>query len=131
MWGQALFDLIATRRSIEFFLQKSFVGDIAAGFAEYGYLTAHQPGAANVPLHFVSGQLFTPGVRTAVYQKVTTPSLVIYDEDFYAGFDLLPDFIEQQSNWQAARITPTRGLPHWERLPEVVETLDNFWENQS
>ena len=31
LWGRALFDLIATRRSIEFFLKQSFVGRGAAG----------------------------------------------------------------------------------------------------
>ncbi|MCB9419895.1 MAG: alpha/beta hydrolase [Ardenticatenaceae bacterium] len=131
LWGQALFDLIATRRSIKFFLEKSFVGDIANGFVDYGYLASHQPGAANVPLYFVSGRLFTPGVKTAVYEKVTVPSLIIYDEDFYSRFDTLPDLVEQKDNWQAARIVPTRGLPHWEQLPKVVETLNNFWQNQS
>ncbi|MEZ4643931.1 MAG: alpha/beta hydrolase [Chloroflexota bacterium] len=131
LWGRALFDLIATRRSIEFFLQKSFVGDIPAGFVEYGYLTSHQPGAEIVPLHFVSGRLFTRNVRTIVYENVQVPGLVIYDEDFYSRFDTLPDLIEHKANWQAVRLTPTRGLPHWERLPETAEILQNFWQSQS
>ncbi|MBE2197250.1 MAG: alpha/beta hydrolase [Anaerolinea sp.] len=131
LWGSALFDLIATERSIRFFLQKSFVGDIPAGFVEYDYLTAHQPGAENVPLHFVSGRLFTPNVRTIVYENVQVPALVIYDEDFYSNFDTLPDLIERKANWQAVRLTPTRGLPHWERLPETAEILHNFWQSQS
>lgn len=131
LWGRALFDLIATQRSIHFFLQKSFVGDIPAGFVEYDYLTAHQPGAENVPLHFVSGRLFTPNVRTIVYENVQVPALVIYDEDFYSNFDTLPDLIERKANWQAVRLTPTRGLPHWERLPETAEILHNFWQSQS
>lgn len=128
LWGQALYDLIATRRSIKFFLEKSFYGSIADGFVDYGYLTSHQPGAANVPLYFVSGRLFTPGVKTAVYEKVTVPGLIIYDEDFFVRFDTLPDLVANKANWQAARIEPTRGLPHWECLSEVVATLNHFWQ---
>jgi len=131
IWGQALFDLIASRRSIQFFLEKSFVGDPPDEFVDYSYLTSHQPGAANVPLHFVSGRLFTPDVKTAVYEKVTIPGLIIYDEDYYSQFDTLPSLVGQKENWQAARITPTRGLPHWERLPEVIETLNIFWQNHA
>lgn len=127
-WGRPLFDLIATQRSIEFFLQKSFVGNIPPGFVEYAYLTTHQPGAENVPLHFISGRLFTSNVRTIVYENVQIPSLVIYDEDAYTNFDTLPGLVEHKANWQAVRLTPTRGLPHWERLPETAEILNNFWK---
>ncbi len=129
LWGRALFDLIATRRSIEYFLSKSFVGDITPGFIEYAYLTSHQPGAHHVPLHFVSGRLFTQNARQIVYENVTVPALVIYDEDFYSRFDTLPDLVEQQENWQAVRLTPSRGLPHFERMSETAEILDAFWQH--
>jgi pimeloyl-ACP methyl ester carboxylesterase len=52
LWGRAFFDLIATRRSIEFFLGQSFVGPVAPGLVDYAYATSHQPGAERVPLYF-------------------------------------------------------------------------------
>jgi len=131
LWGRALFDLIATRRSIQFFLSKSFVGEIPPGFVEYAYLSSHQPGAEHVPLHFVSGRLFTRNAFQIVYKNVTVPALIIYDEDFYSRFDTLPNLVEQKENWQAVRLTPSRGLPHFERLSETAVILNTFWQQSS
>ena len=30
-------------------------------------------------------------------------------------------------NRRAVRIAPTKGLPHWEKLPETTAALDEFW----
>lgn len=129
LWGRALFDIIATRRSIEFFLEKSFEGPITPGMVDYGYATAHQPGAEHVPLHFISGTLFTPDAAHVLYAQVEQPTLVLYDQDFYVSFDALPELLGQNKRWRAVRIIPTRGLPHFERLPETVAAMDGFWED--
>jgi pimeloyl-ACP methyl ester carboxylesterase len=128
LWSRAFFDLIATRRSIEFFLGQSFVGPIAPGFVDYAYATSHQAGAERVPLYFLSGKLFTPNVLARVYQNVHTPTLVIYDQDAFVRFDRLPDLLESNPHWQAERITPSLGLPHFEKLPETVQVLNKFWQ---
>ncbi len=128
LWGRPLFDLITTRRSIQFFLSKSFVGEVPAGLVEYGYLSSHQPGAEHAPLHFVSGRLFTRNVRQLVYEHVNVPALVIYDEDYFSRFDGLPELLTRKANWQAVRLTPSRGLPHFERMPELAEILNSFWQ---
>ena len=62
LWAQPLYDVIASKPSIRYFLQKSFVGRPSAELIEYGFRTAHQPNAKNVPLHFLSGRLFTPDI---------------------------------------------------------------------
>jgi pimeloyl-ACP methyl ester carboxylesterase len=128
LWGRAFFDLIATRRSIKFFLGQSFVGPIAPGFVDYAYATSHQPGAEHVPLYFLSGKLFTPDVLARVYENVHVPTLVIYDRDAFVRFDRLPDLLERNPHWQVQRITPTLGLPHFEKLPETAQVLNNFWQ---
>lgn len=127
LWGRAFFDLIATRRSIKFFLGQSFVGPIAPGFVDYAYATSHQAGAEHVPLYFLSGKLFTPNVLARVYENVHTPTLVIYDRDAFVRFDRLPDLLERNPHWQAERITPGLGLPHFEKLPETAQVLNKFW----
>jgi pimeloyl-ACP methyl ester carboxylesterase len=127
LWGRALYDLIATRRSIRFFLQQCFVGAVDAGLLEYGYATSHQPGAHHAPLYFISGELFTPDVRQSVYERLKQPALVIYDRDPFARFDALPAMLQKHLNWRAARITPTLGLPQFERLPDTARELDVFW----
>lgn len=130
LWAQAFFDLIATRASIRYFLAKSFTGPLPDTMVEYAYRSAHQPGAKNVPLHFLSGKLFTPGVRQQVYQRLTIPGLVIYDHDPFTQFDRLPDLLGNSIHWKAVRIIPTCGLAHWEQLPQTSAALDNFWAGE-
>lgn len=129
LWGRPLFDLITTQRSIEFFLKQSFVGPVPTDLIDYAYATSHQPDAEHVPLYFISGKLFTPSVRTQVYEKVEVPALVLYDQDAFVSFDHLPNVLEKNPNWRAERITPTLGLPHFEKLDETAQALDGFWRD--
>ncbi len=128
LWGQAFYDLIATRPSIRFFLGQSFEGEVDPGLIDYAYATSHRPGARHAPLYFVSGQLFTRDIRETVYDKLKLPVLVIYDYDAFVAFDELPGLLDHCPNWRAARIVPTRGLPHWEKLEETVAALEKFWQ---
>ncbi|BAJ63944.1 hypothetical protein ANT_19180 [Anaerolinea thermophila UNI-1] len=127
LWARPLFDLLATRTSIEFFLKKSFVGHVPSGFIEYAYASAHQPGAEHAPLYFITGKLFTPQVRTQVYERLKTPVLVLYDRDLYTSFERLPDVLLKNPFWQAVRMVPSKGLPHFERLADTVEVIEGFW----
>lgn len=127
LWSRPLYDLLTTRSSIHYFLQKSFIGPVPTDLVEYAYITAHQPGAEHAPLYFLSGALFTPDVRQKVYEHVRTPTLVIYDRDAFTGYDMLPELLVRNPRWTAARIIPTLGLPQFERLPETVRALDRFW----
>ncbi len=127
LWAQAFYDLIATQPSIHYFLAQSFVGPVDPGLERYAYATSHQPGARYAPLYFVSGALFTPEVRDDVYAALKLPVTVLYDRDPFVRFDTLPDFLREHTNWRAVRITPSRGLPQFERLVDVVMTLDDSW----
>ncbi len=127
LWSRPLFDLIATRPSIRYFLGKSFVGPVPSEMVEYAYATSHQPGAEIVPLHFLSGQLFTPDICPAVYERLDLPVLVVYDRDYFTSFDQLAGLLSKKDNWRAARIIPSLGLPHFEKLEEVARAMDDFW----
>ena len=127
LWGRPLFDLLATRASIHWYLKKSFVGEPAQSMEEYAYATAHQPGAQHAPLYFVSGLLFTPDARTVLYERLEIPALVLYDRDAYVRFDMLDQHVEENELWRAVRIAPTLGLPQWEALAETTAALDAFW----
>ncbi|MEP7292665.1 MAG: alpha/beta fold hydrolase [Chloroflexota bacterium] len=131
LWGQAFYDLIATRKSIHYFLQQSFEGAVDPGLEAYAYLTSHQPGAQHAPLYFVSGKLFSPEIREEVYHKLTLPVLVLYDIDSFVRFDTLPDLVDQRSNWHAKRIVPTKALPQFEKMSEVAQQLDRFWTDNA
>ncbi len=127
LWARPLFDLITTRPSIRYFLGKSFVGPVPAEMVEYAYASSHQPGAEIVPLHFLSGQLFTADICTSAYERLDLPVLVVYDRDYFTSFDLLSDLLSKKENWRAARIIPSLGLPHFEKLEEVTQALNDFW----
>ncbi len=127
LWGQAIFDLLVTRRSINYFLGKNFAGPPNAEMIDYAYAAAHQPGARNAPYYFVSGQLFTWDIRERVYEQLVTPTLVIYDKDPNISFALLPAALERNPNLRMLRVGPSCGLPQWEKLPETTQALDDFW----
>ncbi len=127
LWSQALYDLIASRPSIRYFLGLSFVGQPPADLVEYDYATAHQPGARFAPLYFISGQLFTPDVRERVYERLTLPVLALYDADGFVRFDALAPMVHRHPNWRATRIAPSKGLPQFEQLARTTEALDGFW----
>jgi pimeloyl-ACP methyl ester carboxylesterase len=129
LWSQAFYDLLVTWPSIRYFLGKSFDGAVDEGLADYAYLSSHQPGARYAPLHFVSGQLFTPGILSATYSRLERPALIVYDKDPFTSFESLPDLLLDQPSWSAARITPTSGLPQFEQMDVLAKVLDNYWHS--
>jgi pimeloyl-ACP methyl ester carboxylesterase len=131
LWERPLFDLIATRRSIEKFMNMSFASEAPPELIDYAYRTSHQPGAQYAPLYFVSGQLFTPGVRVKIYEKVDQPTLVLYDRDPFTGFEMVPDVVARNEKWTAVRIPNTCGLPHWDQSSRTFDELDAFWTSLS
>lgn len=128
LWSQAFYDMLASRQSIRYFLQRSFVGEPDSALVSYAYATSHQPGARYAPLAFVSGQLFTPEIRESVYERLKMPVLALYDRDGFVSFDTLPDVLRQNPNWRSTRLIPSNGLPQFERLDETVAAMDTFWQ---
>jgi len=127
LWKRPLYDLLTTRRSIRYFLGIHFVGETPEALIEYAYATTHQPGAPHAPFYFLSTQLFTWDIRTAVYAKLDVPTLILFDRDPDISFDMLPQLVNDNPRVQAERITPTLGLPHWEKPAETAAALDAFW----
>lgn len=127
LWSQALFDLLTVRPSIRYFLGQSFAGAPTETMIEYAYNTSHQPGARYAPFAFLGGKLFTWGIDKTIYAQLTTPTLVLYDLDPNINFDRMPELLSKNKHWRAVRITPTRGLPHWEKLAETTAAIDEFW----
>lgn len=127
LWNRPFYDLVSSRPSIQFFLNKSFEGLVPERMVDYAYQTAHQPGAEYAPTYFLSGKLFTPAIRETVYKVLDLPVFVIYDRDPYTHFEMLPLLVQEKTNWKCVRISPTKGLPHWEQPHKTYNTLDGFW----
>lgn len=128
--SQGLFNLLTSRPSIRYFLGQAFPGGTPPEMVEYAYATAHQPGARYAPLYFLSGQLFTPKAAEVLYAPLTQPVLALYDRDPNVTFDLLPDLVASHPNWRAERVTPSHGIPQWERTADTTAAMARFWETQ-
>lgn len=127
LWSQAIFDGLASRRSIEYFLAKSFAGPVDATLVDYAYRTSHQPGARFAPLSFLTGELFADDAVRDLYSKVQVPTTVLYDRDPFTSFIRLPEFLPDHPNWTATRIAGTNGLAHWDRPGETLDALASHW----
>ena len=128
--GAGAYALLTTTPSIRYFLGKSFVGPVPPAMVDYAYATTHQPGARFAPLYFLAGQLFTKDAPNQIYGRVQQPVLVLYDQDPNIDFDHLAPFLAGRANWQAQRIGPTLGVPHWEKSAETTAAMDKFWAAQ-
>ncbi|NEX22241.1 alpha/beta hydrolase [Thiorhodococcus mannitoliphagus] len=126
--SQGLYDLVASRRSITYFLGLCCVGDPPEAMIDYAYATSHQPGARYAPLTFLSMRLFTPDAIAQLYERLADlPVLVIADQDPFVGFERLEPFLMTHPSWSRVRLAPHRGLPHWEQIENTLLTLDQFW----
>lgn len=130
LWSQALYSLVVSKPSIRYYSNQSFVDEAPDAFVDYAYATSHQPGARHAPFYFVSGQLFTKQVREVIYDKVSVPTVVLYDRDPNVSFEALPYFVNSHDNWQAERIAPSMGMVHWDHPLETATILDTFWAQQ-
>ncbi|MDB5044896.1 MAG: alpha/beta hydrolase [Deinococcus sp.] len=125
-FGTPLYAVLRTRPVIKLFLNPSFRGPVDVGLIDYAGDTSRQAGAKYAPLYFISGQLFTPDAYTALYSKLTIPTLVMYDQDAFVNFARLPEFSALPGK-TAVRIPDTDGLPHFEKMLDVKVALDAFW----
>lgn len=125
--GPALFGLLTSKPSIRYFLNLSFVERAPDELVDYAWQTSHRRGARNAPTAFVSGRLFAADAVRELYQPLALPVMVLYDQDPNISFDRLPQLVDSRPNWQAVRISPSRGLPHFEHPAAVARELDRFW----
>jgi pimeloyl-ACP methyl ester carboxylesterase len=118
LWGQPLFDLLVSRRSVRYFMRRTFGtqhGGVEppAGLIDYAYASAHQPGARHAPYAFVSARLFARDIRR-VYEALTQPVWVPHATrgDFRDFSDAEP--LRSRPNWIFTPM-PTGAMPFWEQ----------------
>ena len=116
-WRQGLFDLLVSRRSIRYFLVRTFGSDnVDEALIDYAWKSAHQPGARHAPYAFVSGALFSTDMRD-VYETLAMPIWVPHGTrgDFkdFSGTGWTRD----RANWRFEAFE-TGALPHFE-MPDA------------
>ncbi|NEU14167.1 alpha/beta hydrolase [Methylobacterium sp. BTF04] len=125
LWGRPLYDLLVTRPSMRFFLEKTWGSKVIdEGLFEYDQATTHRPGAEYAPFSFLAGHLFATDIG-ALYPRLTLPVWMIHGErgDFvdYRHADRFRD----APNWTIEEL-PTGAFPHFEDLPAVTRRYDAF-----
>jgi pimeloyl-ACP methyl ester carboxylesterase len=125
LWSQGFYDLLVSRRSIRFFLQKTWGSKaIDENLAEYDYLTTHQPGAKNAPYAFVSGRLFSADIRS-VYEQLALPVWMPHgtrgDFSDFSG----ADWARARPNWTLEPFA-TGALPHFEQPGAFLAAYERF-----
>ncbi len=125
LWGRAVYDLLNTRVSARFFLEKTWGSrDIDEGLWDYAYLTSHQPGAEHAPFYFVGGFLFSTDI-TRIYQSLQLPVLMIHGvRGDFVNFDGAKAF-RDRPNW-TIKVFSTGAFPQFEALDAVVREYDGF-----
>ena len=123
--GQRLFNLLTSRRSVRFFLQRTWGGkQIDEEMAEYAHLTARHPDAMNAPFWFLSGFLFSADI-SRVYRSLKVPVWMAHGiRGEFADFRGKSD-IQSQSNWHI-EVFKTGALPYFEQLNSFTEAYDDF-----
>jgi pimeloyl-ACP methyl ester carboxylesterase len=119
LWSQRLFDALVSRRSVRYFLGRTWGSKaIDEGLFEYCLATAHQPEARFAALAFLSARLFSKDIRD-VYERLVLPVWVPHGTrgDFrdFSG----ADWTASRPNW---RLQPfeSGALPHFEH-PDAFE----------
>jgi pimeloyl-ACP methyl ester carboxylesterase len=124
---RSLFGLLSTRFVLRRRVAERFHGHPDAGLVAYAHASARAPGAHRAPMAVLASK---PSVaETAMlYRALTVPVLVVHDAWGSTAVEL-EAFLRGRSNRFAVRVSPTRGMPHFERRAETVAALDRFWQS--
>lgn len=126
--GTAVFGALRTRRSIDWYLDRT-LADPAAMPREarwYAWRTAHEPGARWAPSAFLAGLLDVPGIEQA-YQRLTTPTLMLFGEEpSFSDPEAMASVVAANPAVRIERIPETRDLPHWEAPEATLERIARF-----
>jgi pimeloyl-ACP methyl ester carboxylesterase len=125
--GEALFNALASRPSIRFFLGQSYAepASVTPEVVDHYYAVAHQPGARFVPAYFVGGGLNCEVARDLPF--VDAPMLVAWGERA-SRFSPLANAGEYIKLAQDAKLVtfPSSGLlPHEEEPEAMRDAIEN------
>lgn len=126
IWGQPLYDLLVSRRSIRYFLRRTCgTSAVDEGLVDYCYATAHRPGARHAPYAFLSGALFGRDIR-AVYERLSLPVWMPHATrgDFRQPPEAL-GALRDRTNWRIEPM-PTGALPQFEAPERFLRAFDDF-----
>ncbi len=125
--ARGLYAVLATRPMVGRSLKARFRGAPDAGLVAYSAASARVAGAYRAPLAS-RAHAPRPADAAALFRAVSVPVLVVHDVSGSAAV-VLEAFLRGRANRFAIRISPTRGMPQFERRADTVAALDRFWQS--
>ncbi|MFL5577674.1 MAG: alpha/beta fold hydrolase [Gemmatimonadaceae bacterium] len=125
--GTAVFNGIASHRSIRSFLETSYADNslVTDEMVRAYYTTAHQPGAKHAPAAFIAQQL-NVDVRDAL-RRLVQPSLLAWGEQaVQSPVEEMRGFLALKPDFEPAIFSPAGDLPHDERPTEFNDAVAAF-----
>lgn len=125
LWSGAIFALLSSRRSIDYFLRKTFgSSQVPPDLIDYAWHTSHQPGARHAPFRFVSGYLSSADAF-CFYEALSLPVWLVHGvRGDFQDYRLTP-LLAGRENW-SMQVFQSGALPHFEVLEEFVACYDAF-----
>ncbi|MBM4227053.1 MAG: alpha/beta fold hydrolase [Gammaproteobacteria bacterium] len=125
LWRRRLFDLLTSRRSIRFFLRKTW-GDkhIDEQMFEYAWRTARAPGAEHAPLCFLSGFLFSADIGR-VYETLRMPVWMVHGTRGDFVDYRLKNVLALSSGW-SFDVMQAGALPYFEQPQAFLTAWEQF-----
>ena len=124
-WRRALFDLLTSRRSIRFFLEKTWGSKaIDEGMLEYARLTTRHPGAHHVPYYFIGGYLFSADISKA-YETLRLPVWMSHGVRGDFVDYRYKDALAGRANWTFT-VFDSGAMPYFEHPAESIAAYDAF-----
>lgn len=124
-WSQILYDTIASRPSIQYFLQLSRASRVEEELVDYAYVTSHQPGAKNAPFHFLAGKLFSRDMPK-IYRSLPMPVLMAYAKDWATTYNQIGR-LRKSANIRLRDFSEgSKGLIQYDNLPGLVAEMDQI-----
>jgi hypothetical protein len=127
--ARGLFALMTTRPWIKHTLAARFFGDPDPSLLAYAQQSARVEGAHHAPLAALALHRAT-AETSRLFQSLTVPALVVHDARGPHAIEL-EAFLRGRSNRFAMRVSPTRGMPQFERRGDTVSALERFWQSLS
>jgi pimeloyl-ACP methyl ester carboxylesterase len=125
LWSQALFDAVASRASMRFFLKKTWGSKyIDENLLNYDYGSAHRPGARHAVWSFLTGYLFANDI-SRIYRLLELPVWAVHGRrgDF-VDYQYEKE-VEDKPNWSFDEFD-TGAFPHFEDLAALTNSYDRF-----
>jgi pimeloyl-ACP methyl ester carboxylesterase len=127
--GEALYNALASRASIRWFLQRDAYGDPARATAEvvdHYYAVTHQPGARYVPAAFLGGRLDSDLARDLPF--LTQPLLVLWGDKAPATNPRAnaDEIVRLAKDARLATFAESGSLPHEEEPEAVASAIESF-----